>query len=186
MMRQSVPVRRAVVMGAFALLPLAAGCDLVESDDEAKVQIQLTDAPSDIIQSAQVWISRVYLQGGPQDDDQNDAENDTPNGRVDLFNNPAAPFKVDLLVLADGVTATLAAPVEVEPGDYKGLRFVVDSSFVTLKTGFTFAGGATTKVLKIPSGTIKVHLDGDVEAQEGATTTLLLDFDVDQSFVIQG
>ena len=31
-----------------------------------------------------------------------------------------------------------------------------------------------------------MHLAGNVEAEEGATTTLLLDFNVDASFVIQG
>ena len=189
MTRKNVALHRAAVLGAITLLPLAGACDLVESDEDARIQIQLTDAPADIIESAEVWISRVYLQGGPNDDDQDDEDGDTPNGRVDLFNEPDNPFEVDLLVLADGVTANLSAPVEIPAGSYKGLRIVVDSAFVTLKTGFTFEGGASTGTLRIPSGStsgIKVHLDGDVEASEGATTTLLLDFDVNESFKIQG
>ena len=190
MSRKIVATRRVAVLGAMALLPLAA-CedDPAGSGDDAHIQIQFTDAPADLIESAEVWISRVYLQGGPDDDDQDDEDGDTPNGRVDLFNDPAHPFEVDLLVLADGVTANLSAPVDIPPGDYKGLRVVVDSAFVTLKTGFTFPGGATTKALKIPSGStsgLKVQLNGEIEAEEGATTTLLLDFDVNQSFVIQG
>src|SRR5688500_11123951 len=107
MTRKSVPLSRAAVLGAIALLPMAGACDLVDSDEDARIQIQLTDAPADIIESADVWISRVYLQGGPNDDDQDDEEGDTPNGRVDIFNDPAHPFEVDVLVLADGVTANL-------------------------------------------------------------------------------
>ena len=188
MKRETFARWRTFVLGALALLALV-GCDSVTSEDGARVAIQLTDAPSDLIESAEVWISRVYLQGGPHDDDQDDEDGDTPQGRVDLFNDPENPFEVDLLVLQDSVTANLAAPIEIAPGSYKGLRIVVDSSFVTLEDGFTFPDGATTAVLKIPSGStsgLKVHLAGNVEAEEGATTTLLLDFNVDDSFVIQG
>jgi hypothetical protein len=179
---------RKFVLGAIALLPLAA-CDIVSSDDDAQIALQLTDAPSDIIESAEVWISRVYLQGGPNDDDQDDEDGDTPDGRVDLFNDPANPFQVDLLVLTDGVTAELSAPVDIPAGAYKGLRIVVDSAFVTLKPGYTFPGGVRTKALKTPSAStsgLKVHLAGAIDAEEGAVTTLLLDFDVDQSFGIHG
>ena len=148
MKRETFARWRTFVLGALALLALV-GCDSVTSEDGARVAIQLTDAPSDLIESAEVWISRVYLQGGPHDDDQDDEDGATPQGRVDLFNDPENPFEVDLLVLQDGVTANLAAPIEIAPGSYKGLRIVVDSSFVTLEDGFTFPDGATTAVLKI-------------------------------------
>ena len=187
--RPNFAVRRKILLGALALLPLAA-CDATDSGEDARVQIQLTDAPADYIESAEIWISRVYLQGGPGDDDQDDGEDDTPQGRVDLFNDPENPFNVDLLVLRDGIVANLTEPVEVEAGSYKGLRIVVDSAFVTLKAGYTFASGATTQTLHIPSGSasgIKVQLaEPEIEAPEGGLTTLLVDFDVNQNFVIQG
>jgi len=187
MTRKIVTIRGAL-LGALALA--LAACDSTDPSGDARVQIQLTDAPSDYIASAEVWISRVYLQGGPGDDDQDGDDGDTPQGRKDLFNDPQNPFEVDLLALRDGVVANLTDSVAVEVGGYKGLRIVVDSAFVTLKTGYTFTGGATTRKLTIPSGStsgIKVQLTGgDIEAEEGEVTTLLVDFDVNENFVIQG
>ncbi len=77
MKRETFARWRTFVLGALALLALV-GCDSVTSEDGARVAIQLTDAPSDLIESAEVWISRVYLQGGPHDDDQDDEDGDTP------------------------------------------------------------------------------------------------------------
>lgn len=172
--------RRNLVL-ALAVLPLAAGCDdVLGNDDDARVQIELTDAPADYIESAEVWISRVYLQGSEG------ADSLAQGGRVDLFNDPTTPFHVDLLLLQDGTVAELTDAVDVPAGSYQGLRIVVDSALVTLAEGYEFEDGTTTAVLKIPSGVVKVQLDGDIAAEEGATTILLVDFDVNQNFVIQG
>lgn len=188
MHRGNLAVQRYVLLGAIALLPLA-GCDSTDPGDDARIAIELTDAPSDIVESVDIWISRVYLQGGPNDDDQDDEDGDTPQGRRYLFDDPENPFQVDLIVLQNGATANLSAPVDIPPGDYRGLRIVLDSAVVTLAAGFDFAGGGNSRILKTPSaGTsgLKVQLSGPIAAEEGALTTLLLDFDVDQSFVIQG
>ena len=50
-----------------------AGCDLTSADD-ARVQIQITDAPADYIESAEVWISHVYLNCEDEDDDEHEGE----------------------------------------------------------------------------------------------------------------
>ena len=70
-----------LVVGVFA----ASACSDTAGVPTSKVQILLTDAPSDMIASAEVWISHVYLQGG-EDDTADDP------GRVDLFNDPDAPL----------------------------------------------------------------------------------------------
>lgn len=165
-----------------------AACDDSETgpEDAARVQIMVTDAPSDYIESAEVWISKVYLQGAPDTGD--DAPDPAP-GRLVLFEDAANPFHVDLLVLRDGLVAELTEPVAVDPGGYNQLRIVIDSAYVTLKEGVTFADGTSTQVLKIPSGSnsgVKVFLDGPIAAEAGEQTTLLLDFDVDDNFKIQG
>lgn len=172
--------RRNVVLALAALLPLAAGCDDAISDDESRIQIELTDAPADYIESAEVWISRVYLQG------HGGADSLAQGGRTDLFDDPANPFHVDLLLLQGGTVAELVQPVDIPAGDYEGLRIVVDSAFVTLAEGYEFEDGSTTAVLKVPSGVVKVNLSGPIEAEEGATTILLVDFDVNENFVLQG
>lgn len=147
--------------------------------DRARVQVLLTDAPSDYIASAEVEISRVYLQGG----------GDEQAVAVDLFNDADNPHVYDLLQLRDGVTADLTGAVDVGEGKYRQLRFVVKNATVTLADGYTFDDGSTQKTLFVPSGMqsgIKIQLSEDIEAAEGETTTILVDFDVDRNFVIQG
>ena len=102
----------------------------------------------------------------------------------------------DLLELQDGITELLGS-AEVDVGTYAQLRFIVDSARVELKEGLTFRDGSTSQQLKVPSGAksgIKLNLagaDGDesnggVEVEEGEETSLIVDFDVSQSFVVQG
>ena len=165
----------ALVLGAAACSDGSTGVEL------SSVRILLTDAPSDVIASAEVWISRVYLQGG--DDEE------TEGGRVDLFNNPETPQHYDLLTLQDGVTADLTGAVDVDVGLYRSLRLVVDRARVTLVEGLLFEDGTDNATLFVPSGSssgIKVLLNQALEVVEGETTTLTVDFDVDQNFVIQG
>ena len=188
MRREIFSVPRTAVLCAVALMPLVVACsDGSGTSNDAKVQVQITDAPSDYIQSADIWVSQVYLQGGPgHAADTTDASS---SGRVYLFNKPSTPFHADMMALRAGVVANLTDSVAVEPGSYNQLRIVVDSAKVTLKAGFTFEGGGVTTVLKIPSGStsgIKVNLAKAVQSSEGAATILLVDFDVNQNFVIQG
>lgn len=168
------------LFGPALVLGLLAACsDPSGPDGEARIRVLLTDAPSDYIESAEVHITRIYMQGGEDED----------AAAVDLFNDPDNPLVYDLLELRDGVTADMTGEVEVEPGNYKQLRLVVAHATVTLAEGYTFNGGGTEQTLTIPSGAqsgIKIQLSSDIEAEEGATTTILVDFDVDQNFVIQG
>ena len=176
------------------LVGLAGACaDGTGPLDDSRVQIRLTDAPSDSISTAMVWISRVYLAG--EDGDQEDE----PAGPVELFDDPENPRVYDLLTLRDGVTADLTDPVRVESGVYDQLRLVVDSARVTLAeidtdgddtpdTQLTFQDGETSRVLFVPSGFrsgIKVQLAQPIRADAGETEVVLVDFDVDRNFVIQ-
>jgi hypothetical protein len=169
-------------LAALTALLAAGACqgDAVFSPGTSRIQVLLTDAPHEQLDSAIVWISRVYLQGG--------ADDETAQGRVDLYNDPAAPLHFDLLTLRDGVTADLTGLVEVDVGLYQGLRFVVDSARVTLAEGLAFADGSRTGVLKVPGGStsgIKVQLDDFLDALDGELTTVTVDFDVDSNFIIQ-
>jgi hypothetical protein len=153
-----------------------------EADGMARVQILLTDAPSDYLETAEVWISRVVLVPGEDDSVEG-------SGFVDLYNDPAAPQWFDLLTLRDGITAELSEVVEVPEGRYAQLRLVVDSARVTLRDGYTFRDGSVTRPLFVPSGSqsgIKVQLADPLEAEEGGVTILTVDFDVDRNFVMQG
>ena len=66
---------------------------------------------------------------------------------------------------------------------------IVDDAHVVLAEGYTFEDGTTEADLKVPSGPetgIKVKLDENVVAEEGLVTIVVVDFDADESFVIQG
>lgn len=179
------------ILALLALLGMGA-CDSSTAPGTARVQVLLTDAPHEELDSALVWISRVYLQGGGSEEPDTLASDTTGTGgtagRMDLFNDPDNPLVFDLLTLRDGVTADLTGVDEVDTGVYQGLRFVVDSARVFLADSLTFEDGSTSGTLKIPSGHtsgIKVKLDDIIRADEGETTTITVDFDVDDNFHIQ-
>jgi hypothetical protein len=169
------------IMAAVLPALVVLACDNgTGPEDLALVQIEITDSPLDILASAEVWISRVYLQGG--------LENDS-SATFDLFNDPEDPKHYDLLTLQDSLTAELTDPVAVEEGVYPKLRLVVDSALVTLKEGFAFEDGDTAKVLKVPGGStsrIQVHLAEPINVEKDQTTIVLVDFDVEKNFVFQG
>jgi hypothetical protein len=187
MTRENFSVTRKAVRASLALLPLLAACESIVTDapadaDHAVVAIQLTDANADAIQTADVWVSKVYLQGGPGS--RNDTADASTGGRVYLFNDPSKAFHVDLLTLRNGIVANLTDSVRIEAGAYRQLRIVVDSVKLALKAGFRFEDGATTKTVKTPSGStsgVKVQLSKDIETAGGDTLLVLADFDVEAS-----
>lgn len=168
-------------------LAFTAACDSDPAGTDggtetSTVQILLTDAPSDYVAEAWVRISRVYLIAGEED-----PEDGPPF--IDLFHDDDDPLEFDLLTLQDGVIADLTGEHEVPAGTYAQLRLIVSESWVVLKDGYEFNEGGTERDLFIPSGAqsgIKVMLDEPIEAEAGTITILLVDFDVNQNFVIQG
>ena len=173
---------------ALTALVAAAACDSSTGPETAHVKILLTDAPSTELDSALVWISRIYLQGGGGlEPDTIDADSLSSSGRVDLFNRPGSPLVFNLLKLRNGVTADLTAEQEVDAGLYQGLRLVVDSARVFLANGSTFENGSTWGTLKIPSGYtsgIKVKLGDVLRVEADRLLILTVDFDVDNNFKI--
>ena len=163
-------------MGPLAAIVLAvsilAGC----SDDQGQIRVMLTDRPADMFQSAEVVISRVYLVPGRGGSD-----------KLDIVDEGDLPVTYDLLTLQDGVEALLGE-LTVPAGNYAQLRLVVDQSTVTLADGYQFQDGSTTGDFKVPSGSqtgIKVLLSGTIEVEEGMVTVVVVDFDVNDSFVVK-
>jgi uncharacterized protein DUF4382 len=163
--------------GVIVLTLVGAGCN--DSNDvtggNSQMRVMLTDAPSDMIASAKVTISRVYLVGGD-------------GGSVDVMPASDMPVTFDLLDLRNGVEALLADHA-VPAGTYGQLRLVVEHAEVTLVDGLLFSDGSSTDTLSVPSGMesgIKVELGAPLEADAGQITIVVVDFDVDQNFVLQG
>lgn len=171
---------------------LIASCDSDPTGTGmARVQILLTDAPSDYIQSAEVSISRVYLMRGDLEEAEGGVEGEEIEGpnKVDLFNDAENPKVYDLLTLRDGLVADLTDLLDVPEGSYGKLRLVVDEAVVTLNDPYVFRSGEASQALKTPSAHksgLKVKLAEVIRAEAGTTTIVTVDFDVEQNFKIQG
>lgn len=177
---------KAPAVAALAAFALVA-CDdntLGIQDGDATVRVLLTDAPSDYIESA--WVDIGAIQLVPAADEE---------GGIITLTDQGTDGLVDLLQLQDAATAELAR-LDIEAGTYSQLRLIVESAEVELKEGYAFNDGTTRKSLFVPSGAqtgIKLNLaaaDSESDASgvriAGGETVLVLDFDVSQSFVIQG
>lgn len=92
-----------------------------------------------------------------------------------------APIAVNLLDLRDGVD-TLLTTRSVPAGDYRQIRFLLaGDARVVFSDGRTFP-------LRVPSGQqtgIKVNLPAH-RAAESDTVDVLVDFNVEESFVVRG
>jgi hypothetical protein len=83
--------------------------------------------------------------------------------------------------LRNGLTADLIE-MEIEAGSYDLIRLYVDDPSISVKDHDTFK-------LKVPSGSqtgIKIFIHPDLNVAGGLTTEVLLDFDVEKSFLLQG
>src|SRR5205085_10919194 len=91
--------------------------------------------------------------------------------------------------LQNGVATTLGQTT-LAAGTYTGFRLVIDPSrsSVTLKDGKVLSGSSTPNIT-FPSASrsgIKIVLAQPVTVTAGTTTNLLVDFDVNDSFVMRG
>lgn len=154
------------VIGIFAF----SACDSTAPEDSGRITVLIKDEPFpfDLVDSVMVTISSVELVG----------EDTTDNFLV--LSDIEQSF--NLLELRNGVVDTLAA-LPLPQGSYSGLRIVVnDSAYVVLKDGTRFD-------LKTPSATtsgLKVNMPPVEVSDFSDEVEILVDFDVEKSFVLQG
>ncbi|MDX1645884.1 MAG: DUF4382 domain-containing protein [Longimicrobiales bacterium] len=149
-------------------------------DTGTKVTVLLTDAAADYIAAANVDIGRVEIL--PAGD----------GGGPILLNEDGTEGYVNLLEF-QGPATTPIAEAEIEPGVYGQLRLVVEGANVQLMAPYEFRGGGDEMDLFVPSGAqtgIKLNLRSEdypngIEIVPGETV-IVLDFDVNQSFVLLG
>ena len=160
---------------------MSAGCgDPAGPRAPAYLTVRLHDAPGDV-QAAVVTIDQIYLQGS--------------GGRTVLRDTP---FTVDLTTLTN--TSTLLVDnVTVPSGSFEQLRFVISGGYLQVEgpTGGSqifasspdYAGlptGATVDgALQMPSFStsgLKVNLPSGLTLPSGSALSLMVDFDVSQSF----
>ena len=185
----SVAIAAAVIPTACSdsgSLPGLVGVD----NNVGNVVVRLTDAPflTDSLKSVDIFVVRV--DGRTESADDAAADKDAEDGSADGWHTLATPnASYNLLALQNGVSTTLGS-ASIAPGTYNGLRLIIDptKSSVTLKNGTKLTGTSSPSVT-FPSAAksgIKINLSSPLKVVGGATTTLLVDFNVEDSFVQRG
>ncbi len=182
-------VRIRTVLALAASVAVVAACgDSPTAAGRGTLAVRLTDAPfpTDSVSSVDIFVVRV--DGRVAETDSAAAEQDSAgtNGWTTL----ATPnISVNLLAYQNGASLPLGTATLTE-GSYHGFRLIIDpsKSSITLKNGFVLSGTSTPNVA-FPSASrtgIKIVLTKPVEVVASDTTTMLVDFDVANSFVLRG
>ena len=172
---------------------LAAACG--NSTTEAgrgTLAVQLTDAafPTDSVLRVDVYVVRVDARMADTDSAAaaRGATDDSANtGGWTTITRPNQI--VNLLAYQNGAFLPLGN-AGVAAGNYNGFRLVIDpsKSSLTLKNGAVLTSTSTPNVL-FPSGSrsgIKIVFSSPVPVAANDTTTVLVDFMVNDSFVMRG
>lgn len=153
----------AVVALSLMALVSCSDSDSPSAPSGTMLRVELTDAPTDELAAVNVYISGLTIK--------------PTTGPVERIANDIG--SIDLLTLRD--TRELLVAAEVEPGDYEFIHVDLDEA------GSSVVDAATNEELplQIPSEEIKVQ-GGTFTVAPDVTTTVLLDFDADQSLIRRG
>jgi hypothetical protein len=184
---------------AFLASTVAAACSdsgsattQVDPGSSGTLVVRLTDAPflTDSVKSVSIFVVRIDARISDADSASADHAFDDDSSKSEGWKSVASPNAAfDLLSLQNGVAATLGQ-ASLGGNVYKGLRLIIDptKSSVTLKNGSVLTSISSPSVT-FPSASrsgIKISLSQPLTIVAGATTTLLVDFNVNDSFVMRG
>lgn len=188
---------RLVGLAAAFGIAVAAACSSNGSTSPGTqrgvVITQLKDAPfpSDSVDAVTIFVTRVDARLTGADSAASDSATTSDSAAAHGWVTLASPNKAfNLMTLRNGVSAALDT-TSLAAGSYSSVRLVIDpsKSSVTMKNGMVLNGGSTPGV-SFPSGSssgIKVNFSGGgLNVVAGDTTTMMLDFDLDNSFVLRG
>ena len=169
---KKINVLVAVVIGVLVIG--LTGCqkdDNNNSKTSGRLIITVTDDPFpiDFIEEASVVITRVEVRSVGE-------EEGYPF--LTLFEDT---IEFNLLDLRNGVMEELL-DMEVPAGEYDLIRLYVDKATIKIKDWETYD-------MKVPSGAqtgIKIFIDPALRVKGGLTAELLLDFNLERSFVLKG
>lgn len=181
----------------IAAAVLGAACSSSDAVDPAAagsgtMVVRLTDAPfsSDSVLRVDMFVVRVDARVSDVDSAGADVGLSDDSVAVGGWKTIALPnASFNLLSLQNGVSTTIGQTV-LPAATYSGFRLIIDParSSVTLRNGQVLTGSSSPGI-KFPSANrsgIKVVLSQPVTVIPNTTTTLLVDFDVDNSFVMRG
>jgi Domain of unknown function (DUF4382) len=183
-----------LAMASLVLTTLAAcgGSGRMSGTQYGTLRLQLTDAPflGDSVQSVNVFVVRVDGRLAAVDSAGADSSTTGDSASAGGWTTLAMPNDtVNLISYQNGNTLPLG-DATLPVGSYDGFRLVIDpsQSNVVLKDGLVLTGSSSPGI-KFPSGDrsgLKVNLTSPVTIAANDTTTMLIDFRVDSSFVMRG
>jgi len=155
------------------LVMLFTGCNKTPDGGNGRLIIKVTDAPFPVnfIESATVTITKVEIRKA--------GDGISDSNPFSVIWEGSSEF--NLLELRNGLVAKLL-DLEIPFGEYDLIRLYVDEAGLKIKDGESYS-------VKVPSGQqtgIKLFIDPGLIVEGGLTEELLLDFDLSNSFVIQG
>jgi len=150
---------------------LINSCNKDNDNNGGNLIIKIIDDPfpANLVEEANVTISKIEIREKTQDEG---------DPYIILLETPVS---YNLLELRNGFTADLP-DFDVPVGEYDLIRLYISEASAKLKDG-------TTYNLTVPSGAqtgIKVFIKPSIQVQGGLTSELILDFDVNKSFVALG
>lgn len=156
------------------------------------LKVQLTDAPfsSDSVSRVDIFVVRIDAKTAVSDSAEAAKGATDDSASASGWTTIATPnAKIELLALRNGVFKELGKKT-LAAGTYQSFRLIIDAtqSSVTLKNGTVLTNSSTPSVT-FPSASrsgIKINLTTPLVVTAGDTTTTLVDFDVNQSFVMRG
>lgn len=143
----------------------AADTTTMEVLESGVIEVQLTDAPADLLSAATVYIGGAYV-----------LDTRSSQGRRYL----TGAFSRDLLTLSDTV-ADLGA-VRVPTAGYGQVYLQIDSARVTLRSPNVFADSTTTRAFIPEVDTVAAAIDNMATVLANDTITVVVDMSVDASF----
>lgn len=176
---------------AIASVVTIGACSDSTGPGTGTLVVHLTDAPfsSDSVARVDVYVVRVDTRLGAADSAQAATAVSDDSVRTGGWTTVATPNRlIELLALRNGITTSLGLSA-LPAGTYQAFRLVIDpsKSSVTLKNGTVLTSTSTPNV-SFPSAArsgIKVNFNRPLVISAGDTTTALVDFDVNNSFVMR-
>lgn len=183
-------------LSAATMLALAVAafnaCSDSTSTAHGTLVVKLTDAPfpTDSVDSVNIFVVRVDARVADADSGAAATGVADDSASMGGWQTVATPNDtINLLSYQSGATLTLGSGSLAE-GTYSGFRLVIDpaKSWIRLKSGAVLSGTSNPNV-SFPSAArsgIKIVLSGPVVIEPNGTTTMIVDFDVANSFVMRG
>jgi hypothetical protein len=184
----------ATVLFAASTIAIACAGEGSVAPGQTKVAVRLTDAPFpfDSVKSVDVFVVRIDARQQAADSTEA-AQNVSADSSASRggWTTIASPNRlIDIAALRDDTTSLGTATLQ--SGSWSALRMIIDpaQSSVTLKNGtkLTTGTGAGSGIV-FPSAAktgIKINLAGNTTLAPGDSTSLVVDFDLDNSFVMRG